>query len=145
MDQWTYDSLPFASENIGNFVGYVYLIENTVDGRKYVGKKSFTKSKTYQKKGKKKRKRIESDWIDYFGSSEAVQEDVERLGRQVFRRTILHLCASKAEMSYWEAYEQFSRHVLLSDEYYNDWLSVRVRRAHLKTLRPSENSLAPRP
>lgn len=114
--------------------GFVYLIENLTTGQKYVGKKFLFASKTRQVNKKKKRYKAESDWRDYYGSSEVLLEDVKKLGKDNFKRTILHLCASKAECGYLEAKEQFDRNVLLSDEYYNSWISVRVRQAHLRGL-----------
>ena len=117
------------------YQGFVYIIENLANGRSYMGKKGFTFGKTRQVNKKKKRFRAESDWRDYYGSSEALLKDVEYFGKERFRRTILHLCRSKGEASYLEAYEQFSRNVLLREDYYNTWISCRVRNSHLKLLR----------
>jgi hypothetical protein len=52
--------------------------------------------------------------------------DVEALGKDNFTREILYWCTSKAELSYLEAREQFNRHVLETDEYYNGIINVRV-------------------
>jgi len=119
------------------YQGFVYLIENLENGMCYIGKKGFTFSKTYQKNKKKRRCKVESDWRAYFGSSELLHKDLELYGHEAFRRTILHLCRSKGEASYLEAKEQFIRDVLLRDDYYNTWTSVRVRDSHLKYLRES--------
>ena len=54
------------------------------------------------------------------------------LGHENFQRKILHLCKTKGECSYLEAKEQFNRSVLESDEYYNTWIMVRVRKSHIK-------------
>lgn len=132
--EWYYNGFPINDSDLEGFVGFVYLIENLTNSRKYIGKKNLTKSKTYQKNKKKKRKRVESDWRDYFGSSEELLVDVERIGKNNFRRTIIHLCRSKGEMTYLEAKEQFERDVLLSDDYYNSWISCRIRRPHVKGL-----------
>lgn len=120
--------------------GFVYIIHNTENGKSYIGKKSFTMSKTRQVNKKKKRYRVESDWRTYYGSSEELKQDVEYYGSDKFVRTILHLCRSKGECSYYEAYEQFSRNVLLSDEYYNSWISVRVRSSHLRQMIQEHNT-----
>ena len=69
---------------------------------------------------------MESDWRDYFGSSDALLEDVEQLGQKKFAREILYYCKNKAELSYIEAREQFARRVLESDDYYNGHIRVRV-------------------
>ena len=121
--------------------GFVYLIENLETGKKYIGKKLLFASKTRQVNKKKKRYKAESDWKTYYGSSETLLEDIKTLGKDKFCRTILHLCASKAECSYLEAKEQFERNVLLSNNYYNSWISVRVRKAHLKGLQEQKTVL----
>jgi len=122
-------------------VGFVYLITNTVTGRMYIGKKlakfaktsyKVVKLKNGTKKKKKIRSKIDSDWQDYYGSSDELGKDVVQLGQENFRREILFYCTSKAETSYIEAREQFTRRVLESDEYYNGQISVRVHGSHIK-------------
>jgi len=122
-------------------VGFVYLITNNITGRKYIGKKLAKFSKTTykvvkQKNGIKKRKKIkskiESDWQLYYGSNDQLNEDIEKLGIENFTREILYYCRSKAECSYIEAREQFTRKVLESDDYYNGQISVRVHGSHIK-------------
>ena len=124
-------------------VGFVYLITNNLTGRKYIGKKLAKFSKTtYRtvklKNGNKKRKRIrgkiESDWQTYYGSNEQLNLDVIQLGRENFTREILYYCKSKAECSYIEAREQFSRRVLESDDWYNGHIQVRVHGSHIKKM-----------
>ena len=123
-----------------NCIGFVYLITNTISGRMYVGKKlakfSKTKYKTVKlKNGKKKRKKIkgtiESDWQTYYGSSDELNRDIEKLGKENFQREILHYFNSKAQTSYLEAKEQFDRRVLESTEYYNGHIRVRVHGSHI--------------
>jgi hypothetical protein len=129
---WYYGGVPFEED--GTHFGYVYLIENLITGRKYVGRKYFTCAGYKQVNGKKKKIRKTSDWETYWGSNETLKREVTELGEHNFRRTILHLCKSKSECSYFETYEIFSRHALLDSVYYNDWVSAKVRRAHLKNL-----------
>jgi hypothetical protein len=128
-------------EELPDCVGFVYLITNKASGRMYVGKKLAKFSKTSYKmvtlkNGTKKRKKIkskiDSDWIEYYGSSIELSKDVEMLGRENFQREILFYCNSKAECSYIEAREQFGRKVLESDDYYNGQISVRVHGSHIK-------------
>jgi hypothetical protein len=114
--------------------GFVYMIENTVTGRKYIGRKYFTQAGYKQVNGKRKKIRKPSDWETYYGSNETLKEDVSILGEDKFVRTILHLCKTKSECAYLETYEIFNRHALLSENYYNDWVSAKVRRAHLTKL-----------
>jgi hypothetical protein len=118
----------------GMSFGFVYMIENTITGRKYIGRKYFTQAGYKQVNGKRKKIRKPSDWETYYGSNETLKEDVSILGEDKFVRTILHLCKTKSECSYLETYEIFNRHALLSENYYNDWVSAKVRRAHLTKL-----------
>jgi hypothetical protein len=122
-------------------VGFVYLITNTANSRMYVGKKLAKFSKTTTKtvtlkngtkKKKKVKSKIDSDWQEYYGSSIELNKDVETFGKENFLREILFFCKSKAECSYIEAREQFTRKVLESDDYYNGQISVRVHGSHVK-------------
>jgi len=129
---WTYNNTDFTEDLIGNNYGFVYQITNLTNGRKYIGKKFFYSSKTRQVKGKKKRYKASSDWQTYYGSSAELAKDVLSLGHVKFNREILHLCQSKGECGYLEAKEQFIRGVMETDEYYNTWIMVRVRKSHIK-------------
>lgn len=121
-------------------VGFVYLIVNKTNNRKYIGKKLAKFSKTAlktitlkngTKKKKKIRSKVDSDWATYYGSSIELQKDVSNLGEDNFTREILFICKSKAECSYIEAREQFNRCVLESTDYYNNQISVRVHGSHI--------------
>ena len=122
-------------------VGFVYLITNLTNDRKYVGKKLAKFSKTTYKvvklkNGTKKRKKIkskiESDWQTYYGSSIELLADIAQLGTDKFKREILHYCNSKAVCSYIEAKEQFDRKVLESTDYYNGIISLKVHKNHIR-------------
>lgn len=128
MSDWTYNN-KILTELPEGCEAFVYLITNTTNGRMYVGKK-LAKFKTTKPplKGKKNKRRgtKESDWRDYWGSSDNLKEDVEKLGEDKFTRQILHICPSRGVASYLEAKEQFDRNVLLTDDYYNGIINVRV-------------------
>lgn len=126
--QWTYQGNTIETIS-DEFIGFVYLITNLTNGRKYIGKKlaKFQKTKPPLKGQKRKRRStVESDWRDYWGSSDKLNADVALLGPQNFTREILYFCTSKAELSYLEAKEQFDRRVLETDDYYNGIINVRV-------------------
>ncbi len=139
---WLYQSVPVETLP-EDCVGFVYIITNLINQRKYIGKKLAKFSKTkYQtvtlkhgtKKKKKIRSKIDSDWQTYYGSSPELLRDVNELGTENFTREILYYCRSKAECSYIEAREQFSRRVLESNEYYNGQIQVRVHGSHIKEI-----------
>ena len=130
---WLYNNVEFT--DVGEYVGFVYLITNLTNGRKYIGKKNFYFSKTRTIKGKRKRSKVESDWRDYYGSNKELQTDVELLGKDLFERKILKLCKSKGEFGYYEAKYQFENNVLEDDSWYNTWIMVRVHKKHLTFLK----------
>ena len=129
---WKYNGKDFTEDLVGNNYGFVYQITNLTNGRKYIGKKSFYSAKTKQVKGKKKRYKASSNWQTYYGSSDNLTKDVLQLGHENFNREILHLCLTKGECGYLEAKEQFRNNVLETDNYYNSWIMVRVRKDHIK-------------
>lgn len=128
MSNWTFKHKEIT-ELPSEVVGFVYEITNTTNGRKYIGKKlaRFKRSRPPLKGRKNKRRyKVDSDWRDYYGSSDDLTIDVNRLGKENFKREILFYCHSKAELSYVEAREQFARKVLESNDYYNGHIRVRV-------------------
>ena len=129
---WYYNGVPF--EDDGTHLGFVYLIENLITGRKYIGRKYFTTAGTKQVNGKRKKIRKPSDWQTYYGSNDTLKREVTELGTHNYRRTILYLCKSKSECAYWETYEILKRHALLDEAYYNDWVTAKIRKDHLKNV-----------
>ncbi len=125
---WTYQgkNITKLPEDV---IGFVYEITNTTNGRKYIGKKlaRFKRSRPPLKGRKNKRRfKVDSDWQDYYGSSDELTADVIKFGKKNFTRNILFYCYSKAQLSYVEAREQFARKVLETDDYYNGHIRVRV-------------------
>jgi len=138
---WIYKDEPFTSEDIGDYIGFVYLLTDP-EGKKYVGKKLLvSKRKLPPLKGKTRRRTVikESDWKKYYGSSEEVQNLVE--SNVEFKREILHLCKTKGELSYLELKEQIDRKVLLRSDYFNGIIQCKIHRSHVKEIiNDDENS-----
>jgi len=138
---WTYNN-QIVEELPEDCVGFVYLITNLTNQRKYIGKKlakfSRTKYKTVTlkngtKKKKKIKSKIDSDWMEYYGSSIELNKDVELLGKENFSREILHFCKTKGTTSYLEAKEQFVNEVLENPElWYNGQIQCRIHKSHIK-------------
>lgn len=136
---WLYNNQPVETLP-EDCVGFVYIITNITNNRRYIGKKlakfSRTTHKTVKlkngtKKKRKVRSKVDSDWRDYYGSSPELTKDVELLGKDQFKREILYYCQSKAECSYIEAREQFAQRVLESADWYNGHIQVRVHGSHI--------------
>ena len=113
---WKYNKKDFTDVPKG-MEGFVYLITNLINDKKYIGKKNFWTRQKDRKTGRRKTK--ESSWRDYFGSCDELIEDVKLLGQDKFSREILYLCPHKKSMSYYETMEQFKRDVILREDYYN--------------------------
>ena len=131
---WYYENKEY-DKTPDEFQGFVYLITDINNGKKYVGKKNFWKPKILpitKTRKRRKRTRVESDWRLYFGSSEEVKLLVETKGQENFKREILRLCKTKGEMTYFEMKEQFDRDVLLRDDYYNEFIGGKIHSKHLK-------------
>lgn len=135
---WIYKGKEFTSEDIGDYIGFVYIVTDTLNGKLYIGKKGLVTVKTLPplKGQKRKRKKIvETDWKTYYGSNETIKALVESEGTERFTREIIHLCKTKGEMSYIEMKEQIMRDVLLHpDKYYNGFIGGKISRSHVKNL-----------
>lgn len=130
MEKWKLGEQEFTEDMISDNVGFVYFIINTTKKKAYIGKKLFTKSKTYQKNKKKKRTRIKSDWESYTGSNKQLNEDI--MNGDKYYKFIYMLCKTKGWCSYWETKTIMDFNALIDTNYYNDWVSCRIRRIHLK-------------
>lgn len=113
-------------------IGFLYRIVHIPSGRTYIGRKLFWTKKAFQKNGVRKRKTVESDWRDYWGSSPLLREFVQERGKEEFRREMLILARSKSELSYMETYAiLFSGALLRPERYFNEWFSAKITRGHL--------------
>jgi hypothetical protein len=136
---WLYEDKVFDSLDI-DYYGFIYEITNDQNGKKYIGRKYFTKAKTLPPlKGKvrKRRSRVDSDWLDYWGSSKYLQEDIDTYGEGNFTRRIIRLCKTKGETHYWEAKLHFEHDVLTAKlsngdfAYYNENIMMKFTRRNI--------------
>jgi hypothetical protein len=109
--------------------GFIYEITNLTTNKKYIGKKQcFMRIKRKPLKGKT-RNRItiaESTWKTYTSSSNDLNEDIAKYGKENFTFKIVKTCGSKWELAYEEIKEQINKNVLLRDDYYNGIINVRI-------------------
>lgn len=132
MNPWLLDGAEVESIP-EEFLGFIYVVTNLLDGREYIGKKLAKFSKTKTIKGKKKKIKVDSDWKTYWGSSLDLQLDIEKLGYKNFKREIIYLCKNKGSMGYLEAREQMDRRVLEHpDRFYNRQIMCRIHTKHVK-------------
>ena len=129
---WTYMERVFNSSDIGDYFGFVYLITNLTNQRQYIGRKYFWSFRT--PKGKKRKVKQESDWKKYYGSCPELKEDIEKIGKENFKRNILSLHKTKGKTNYEETRQLFTNNVLTEaldgtvPKYYNSNILSRYYR-----------------
>ena len=131
---WFYNGHEFT-ETPKDYQGFVYCITELDTDKKYICKKNFWRPKTLPKNSKRARRvrtKVESDWREYYGSNQKLQLLVEQRGESNYKRTILRLCKTKGEMSYYEAKLQFEFDVLLREDYYNEFIGCKIHSRHIK-------------
>ena len=120
---WLYNEKLFSSDDIGDYFGFVYLITNKLNQRKYIGRKYFWSFR--KPKGKNRRVKSESDWKKYYGSCPELKEDIKKYGKENFQRNILSLHESVGKTNYEETKQLFLNNVLIESldngdpRYYN--------------------------
>ena len=105
----------FDGSLIGDNYGFVYKITNRTTNRAYIGRKYFwQKRKPRNTGGTTKRRKVtsESNWRNYFGSSDELKEDVKSIGRDSFTREILSLHKTPGRVNYEETRQLFLHDVL---------------------------------
>jgi hypothetical protein len=115
-----------------NAFGFIYEVHCLINNKRYIGKKQcISKVKRPPLKGKKKCRRStkESDWKTYTGSSNELNADIARYGKDKFTFMILEWCNSKWELAYYEAKLQFKYDVLFDETFYNGILNIRLCKA----------------
>ena len=137
MINWTYnkEEITDVEQLDKHIMGFVYKIDHIPSNKSYIGKKFliFTRK---QKLGKKELKVFEgqkgrppkfkvvtkeSDWKTYWSSNKHLVELVKTEPEENFKRTIIKLCTSKKELTYFETKYQFLYEVLEKPtEFFND-------------------------
>ena len=107
---WRFNGEVFESSDIQDYFGFVYLIQNNFNGRKYIGRKYLWSFRT--PKGKKRKVKSESNWKEYYGSCPELKEDIDKFGRENFSRTILSLHKTKGKTNFEETRQLFIHNVL---------------------------------
>lgn len=135
---WIFEGKEFnPSPDEMQWEGFVYEIYDTANGMKYIGKKNFWSVRRLKPLKGKTRRRVqkkESDWRKYHGSNEKIIQLVEESDPSRWKRTILRLCRSKGEMSYWEAKLQFDKNVLFDPKYYNEFIGLKIHSKHVASI-----------
>jgi len=119
----------YSGEILDDAYGFIYQITNSVTGKKYIGKKQMISVKKLSPlKGKKNKrwKTVGTDWREYTSSSNELNADIEKLGKNSFEFDILHICENKSQLAYFEAKMQFENDVLLREDYYNGIINCRI-------------------
>ena len=120
---WIFKGSVFDSDDIGDHYGFVYCITNTTTGKSYIGRKYFVQKR--KPKGGQRRVTSESNWKQYYGSSDELKQDIRRDGKDTFRREILSLHTTLGRTNYEETRQLFLNEVLTkrltdgSPAYYN--------------------------
>jgi len=134
---WMYNGESFSSSMVGDYFGFVYRITNNINGYDYVGRKYF---KTVRKlrpligRKNKRHKIKETDWQDYWGSSKRLLEDIDKYGKENFKREIICLCKTRGQTNYMEAKIQFDEDVLLNEQNYNGIIAIKIGGGSIKEL-----------
>jgi len=107
---WIYQGKIFDTEDINGYYGFVYLITNTTNNRKYIGRKYFWSFR--KKKGHARRTKQESDWKKYYGSCPELKEEIKTTGKEYFKREMLSIHTTLGKCNYEETRQLFVNNVL---------------------------------
>lgn len=122
MTPWLYLGYELTSPP-PNIYGFVYIITNRINLKRYIGRKYFYSVKRIPPLKGKKRKRLikgESDWKSYYGSSDNLLDDILEYGYDSFDREILSLHQTKGETNQQEVELQFKFNVLNARNEYGE-------------------------
>ena len=118
IDKYVYHRTVRMNEDIQptDYFGFVYRITQKETGRSYIGKKQLIFTRRKKVKGRINRKHVkkESDWKEYTGSCDELNQEIKTLGKERFDFEILKFCKTKSELGYTETEYQFKEDVLTS-------------------------------
>lgn len=131
---WLYKGREVTDEDVEGYVAFVYKITNLTNNKHYIGKKNLQTLRRKKVKGKINRRRVvkSSDWKNYWGSNSILKEDVASIGKENFRKEILHFCRTKGTANYLELKEQIIQNALEREDFYNEWIHVKVHKSQIK-------------
>ena len=116
---WTFRDDKTRVPDPEKYFGFVYIITNKKNHRKYIGCKQY-----WQMRHRKKYK--PSNWKVYTSSSKELCTDIEKIGKRNFKFEIIQEYETKRGLHYYEQYYQMKYHVLTAvlegtdqKEYYN--------------------------
>jgi len=134
----SWENLP-PEEELENWYGFVYKITrlNALEGERkyYLGcKKLQSKRKLPPLKGSKRKRTVikKSDYETYYGSSNELLKDIEKYGKENFKREVLKMCTCQWQLKYEELWFQIQENAILKDTYYNAILNVRIGKVPTK-------------
>ena len=125
-----------------NTFGFIYEITNTVTNKKYIGKKhcqSRIKRKPLKGKTRNRIDFVESDWKSYTSSSNDLNGEIKKYGKDKFIFKILKECDSKWALAYYEIKEQIDNDVLFREDYHNGIINCRIGKAPKAELEKFKN------
>lgn len=147
MSLWKYKkkyikSLKDIPKEFIEFEHFIYKITCKVNGRFYIGKKILFNNKKIKLSKKKRKelktrrlfeyKKVESDWLNYYGSSKELLEEINILGIDKFDREIIQFVKNKRQATAWELYWIIKSDALISDLGYNGNILGRIFKSHFK-------------
>lgn len=109
--------------------GFIYLITNLSNQKKYIGCKMLSKTtKLKPLKGKKQKRKVtkDSDWRTYCSSSKELQKEINELGESSFKFEILKFANSKSSLKFFELLYQIMNNVIFDSNYMNGIINVRL-------------------
>ncbi len=114
---WTFNGEIYDGQDIDQYAGFVYRITDLTSGKKYIGRKYFFGMK---KQPTGRRKTVESNWRDYYSSSDVIKKSIKEHGKDNFKREILVFAKTPGDVNMLEVKYQFCLNVLEDDTYIND-------------------------